>query len=329
MNEDAPDAIWIKGDDGCPASARPQESFEKSDVFKERVDDTKAFYEGFADVLGDVPDLEPADLSYKKAYDIFDLVNVARIHNESSPAIDVSDDDLDQLRTLADSSEFGKAFDSDHPDHSIGARTLIAGIMAQLDETIATKAALKFSLLAGSYDTMLGFFGVTGLADLSDDFKGLPEYASTLAFELFTEGDEDEFPGSTDDLRVRFLFQNGTDGDLTSFPLFGAEDDTYSWPEFEGKMRDLEISTVGDWCGMCQSEQPFCAAYGVNGKGIKEGMSREMKGGIAMIVIGAVALVAGVLFFVLAVRRKTGAGAGAGVAAEKGSAYSGSEDSRV
>ncbi|MBE3041612.1 hypothetical protein IMZ48_03335, partial [Candidatus Bathyarchaeota archaeon] len=324
--------------DGCPVATRPQETFEKSDVFTERLDDTKSFYEGFKDVLAEVYDITLEDLSYKTAYDIFDLVNVASIHNESSPAIDVTDDDLAQLRTLADSSEFGKAFDKDHPDHSIGARTLIAGIMAQLNETVATDAALKFSLLAGSYDTMLGFFGVTGLADLSDDFKGLPDYASTLAFEVFTEGDEDDFPGNTNDLHVRFLFQNGTSGDLTAFPLFGAEEDTYSWPAFEDKMRGLEIATVGEWCGMCESEQPFCAAYGVGSKGIKEGMSGEIKGGIAMIVIGGVALLAGVLFFVLAVRRGMGAGAGtaaagvgAGAAVEKGSMYSGSAsgDSRV
>lgn len=334
MNEDAPDAIWIKGDDGCPAAKKPQEAFEKSDVFEERVDDTKSFYEKFQNVLSDVPDLTSDDLSYENAYDIFDLINVARIHNESSPALDVSDDDLDQLRTLADSSEFSKNFDQENPDHSIGARTLIAGIMAQLNETVATQAALKFSLLAGSYDTMLGFFGVTGLYKLSDDFQGLPDYASTLAFELFTDGDDDEFPSNTDDLRVRFLLKNGTTRDLTSFPLFGADDDTYSWSDFEDKMRGVEMATVGEWCGACQSEQPFCAAYttGASTKGLKEGMSAEMKGGIAMIVIGGVALVAAVLLFVFTLRRRSAgmaAGAAAGGAVEKGSIHSGSTDTRV
>lgn len=334
MNEDAPDAIWIKGDNGCPAASKPQETFEKSDVFKERVDGTKSFYQSFESVLSEVYDLKAEDLSYKNAYDIFDLINVARIHNESSPAVDVSDDDFHQLRTLADSSEFGRNFDPDHPDHSIGARTLIAGVMSQLNETVATEAALKFSLFAGSYDTILGFFGVTGLWKLSDDFQGLPEYASTLAFELFTDGDGDEFPSNTDDLRVRFLFMNGTSGDLNPFPLFGAEDDTYSWPDFEDKMRGLEIATVGGWCGICESELSFCAAYtDASTKGIREGMSAEMKGGIAMIVIGGVAFVAAVLFFVSGMRRRNSAktavaGASAG-AAEKGSLHSWSSDSRV
>lgn len=341
MNADAPDAIWIKGDDGCPAVTEAQSNFEDSDVFHERVDDTKSFYEKFEDVLAEVPTYNsPSNFSYANAYDIFDLINVARIHNHSSPATEVSDEDLFQLRTLANSAQFGYNYDPEDPNRSIGAQTLIAGIMNQLSETIESQAELKFSLFAGSYDTMLAFFGITGLSDVSDNFTGLPEYASTLAFELFTDGDDDKFPDNTDDLRVRFLFQNGTDGELSSYPLFGLDEDTYSWPDFKGEMEKREISSPGDWCSVCKSELPFCAAYtegGVSAKGIKGGMSSEMKGGIAMIVIGGVALVAGVIFAVIAARKlkqsagaaAAGAGINAGVGGEKGSAYSVSETSRV
>lgn len=338
---DAPDAIWIKGDDGCPAVAEAQSNFEDSDVFQERVDDTKAFYEKFEDVLADVPTYNsPSNFSYANAYDIFDLINVARIHNHSSAATDVSDDDLFQLRTLADSAQFGYNYDPEDPDRSIGAQTLIAGILDQLSETVESKAELKFSLFAGSYDTMLSFFGITGLSEISDNFTGLPDYASTLAFELFTDGDDDKFPDNTDDLRVRFLFKNGTSGDLSSYPLFGLDEETYSWPDFKDQMEKRDISSPGEWCGVCKSDQPFCAAYaedGVSAKGIKGGMSGEMKGGIAMIVIGGVALVAGVIFAIIAARKLkrssaaagAGMGVGAGVGAEKGSAHSVSESSRV
>lgn len=340
MDADAPDAIWIKGDDGCPAVTEAQSNFEDSDVFQERVHDTKKFYEGFEDVLAEVPTYNsPSNFSYANAYDIFDLINVARIHNHSSAATEVSDDDLFQLRTLADSAEFGYNYDPDDPDRSIGAQTLLAGILDQLTETVESQAELKFSLFAGSYDTMLAFFGVTGLSEVSDNFTGLPEFASTLAFELFTDGDDDKFPDNTDDLRVRFLFQNGTSGELSSYPLFGLDDETYSWPDFKGEMEKRDISSPGEWCGVCKSELPFCAAYaegGVSAKGIKGGMSGEMKGGIAMIVIGGVALVAGVIFAVIAARKMksaaaagAGMGFGAGVGAEKGSAYSVSETSRV
>ena len=338
VKDDAPDTIWIKGEDGCPVADKVKEAFKDSKVYKERMDSTKEFYQQFEDVLDDVSGLEDGDFSYKNAYTIFDLVNSARIHNESDPALDVSDDDFFQLRVLADSSEFGKNFDPEHPEHSVGARTFLAGILAQLNETVATEAKLKFSLLAGSYSTMLAFFGVTDLYKTSDDFQGLPDYASTFSFELFTEGDDDEFPSNTDDLRVRFLFKNGTTGDLKSFRLFGAKEDSFAWPEFFNEMREADISSPEEWCGVCGDVNTFCAAYtgasATGAKGLKEGMSSEMKGGIAMIVIGGVLTVAASLFFVLGMRKRrtadTGTAAGgAARATEKGSIHSGSTDTQV
>ncbi|CAI4210787.1 unnamed protein product [Parascedosporium putredinis] len=342
QSADAPDAIWIKGDDSCPSAITAQNSFMKSDEFAQRSEETKSFYEKFQDTLKDVYDYStPANFSYKNAYDIFDLVNVARIHNASSPSLDVSDEDLFQLRTLADSAEFGTNFNASQPDRDIHARTLNAGLLAQLQQIVTTKAKLKFSLFAGSYDTMLAFFGVNGLTELSDDFKGLPDYASTLSFELFTENDVTGFPDSTDDLRVRFFLKNGTTGAFTSYPLFGTGEDSLSWSDFESSMTERSLSEVGEWCTTCNSELPFCAAYvdskasGSNdGKDSddKGGMSGLTKAGIAMLVIGCVFLVAGLALFLMS-RKKRAQGpvavAGAPITSDQKSINSASTPSQV
>ncbi|MGG6495317.1 UNVERIFIED_CONTAM: hypothetical protein NY603_20565, partial [Bacteroidetes bacterium 56_B9] len=83
-----------------------------------------------------------------------------------------------------------------------------------------------FSLMTGSYDTFLALFGLMELPSQSSDFRGLPDYAASMVFELYSEADDAEFPerGTVDqDLRVRFLFRNGTDegDDLTSWRLGG------------------------------------------------------------------------------------------------------------
>lgn len=336
QSADAPDAIWIKGDDSCPTADKAQKSFESSTEFRDRSDQTKSFYEKFQSTLADVYDYtSPANFSYKNAYDIFDLINVARIHNKSSPALDVSDEDLFQLRTLSDSSEFGYNYNVSQPSGSIHAKTLNAGLLSQLQKIVTTKAKLKFSLFAGSYDTMLAFFGVNGLIQLSDNFRGLPDYASTLSFELFTEEDMTSFPDNTDSLRVRFFLKNGTTSEFTSYPLFGSGEDSLSWSKFQSEMSDRSLSDVGTWCSACQSKLPFCAAYiddasaDTNSK--KDGgLSPLAKGGIAMIVIGSVFLIAGLALFLLSRRKRAQAPAAAPMAtADQKSINSDSTPSQV
>jgi hypothetical protein len=309
--KESPDTIWIKGDDECPAISVLAEEFTESDVYAERVESTRSFYRQFWPVLQDVFDYTEADLSYENAYEIFDLINTGMIHNASMEDA-VTDDELFQLRTLADSHEFGMNFDVSQPDMAIGARTLSQALLSHLNDTVTSQGKTKFSLLAGSYDTMMAFAGLLNLTAASTDFFGLPEYASTMAFELLTEDDVTDFPGEIGDLKVRFLFRNGSDGGapLTPFPLFGGEQETLSWFEFVEHMQERAIATVAEWCGMCGSEQGFCAAEMATDAGASDqerrggGMSNAVAGVIgAVVTLGVVGMIAGVAFIVFRKRR--------------------------
>jgi prostatic aicd phosphatase len=338
--DNSPDTIWIKGDDACPLYKNASKAFESSEVFAARDEATRDFYNGFYDILAKgVYNIKPENMTYKNAYNIFDLINVARIHNESSAALDVSDEDMLQLRTLADSAELGLNWNATQPDRAIGAQTLMGAVVSQLNETIATSGKLKFSLFAGSYDTFLAFFGMAGLLDVSPDFYGLPDYASTMSFELFTEDDVDEFPEDPDaSLRVRWLFRNGTDGELTNFPLFGSGEDDLPWTQFKSEMDNIAISDVGTWCERCGAEEEdFCAAYAthdggdedVEASGNRGGMSNAVAGVIgAMVTLGVVAIAGGIAFVVVRKRRTAGSAAVAAPVTErtgeKGSIRSGS-----
>lgn len=340
VDDDSENTIWIKGDDSCPAYTAASATFEESEVFAERMDDTRDFYSGFYEYLDDVYNLVPENMTYENAYTIFDLINVARIHNESSNSLDVTDEELFQLRTLADSLEFGFNYNASEPARSVHARTLSGGVLAQLNKTVSSAGKLKFSLLSGSYDTFLAFFGVMGLADASDDFTGLPGYAATMAFELFSEADDEESFPAEEDLRVRWLFKNGTDAELTAFPLFGQDEEALSWGRFLEEMQDIAITDVGTWCDVCSSTIEFCAAYddeeeeeegsddGAQGSKNGGGMSNAVAGVIgAMVTLGVVAIVGAVAFVVM--RRKKQSAAGVETAdvshnAEKRSVGSGS-----
>jgi prostatic aicd phosphatase len=335
VGDNSPDTIWIKGDDACPKYVTASKSFMKSDEFIQREEDTRDFYQQFYDVLSEgVYNLKPENMSYRNAYNIFDLINVARIHNSTFAARNVSDEDLLQLRTLADSSELGQNWNESDPARAIGAETLSGAILNQLNQTVTSRGNLKFSLFAGSYGTFMAFFGLSGLLDESPDFYGLPGYASTMTFELFTDDNTDEFPLNPEaDLQVRWLFRNSTVGDLKTFPLFGSGQDSLSWSKFVTEIEKRAITDVGDWCSKCGSDEDFCAAYKDDDKSVGDdegdtddrgSVSNAVAGVIgAMVTLGVVALV-GAVAFVIMRRRKT-----TGHVDEKGSVRSGSTDGNM
>lgn len=309
-NDDSPDSIWLKGDEECPAVTTSMKQHKDSATFKARIEETRPFYQSFWDQLDTVYDYQPSNLSFANAYDIFDLLNVASIHNASHNGT-VSNEDLTQLRTLADEWEFGMAYDAEDSTRSIGGQTFAGGILEQLDQIVSSQGKLKFSLLTGSYDTFLAFFGLSNLTAVSDDFHGLPDYASTMAFELFTTEDVTSFPATTDDLRIRFAFRNGsTAGDVpTVFPLFGSQEASLSYADFTSRMSEFAITSPEQWCGTCQSEALFCEAYNARSakaqaEGKSKGMSNAVAGVIgAFVTLGLVGLAGAFAFLVLRRRR--------------------------
>ena len=260
INNDSPEAVWIKGDDGCPAVAAASADFKQSSEYQSRLAATRDFYQSLYPLVHEVYP-SASDLSYAKAYDIFDVINVEKIHNSSSPAQAVTPSQLTQLRTLADSAEFGLNYNASQPTRSLHAGTLAGAVLSHLNQTATNTpaSAPKLTVLAGSYDTFLAFFGRARLTEASDQFFGLPDYASTMAFELFTPNDDSNDAAA--DLHVRFLFRNGTAGRLQQFPLFGSGKAELPWAEFVDGMQRIGVSSAKEWCGLCQSEAVFCAAY--------------------------------------------------------------------
>ena len=230
------------------------------------------------------------------------------IHNKSVKSV-ITTAQLNQLRYYADASEFAQNYNQSQPDRSIGGMTLAGGILRQLNQTVSTQGKMKLSIFIGSYDTFLAFFGLTNLTADSPNFMGLPNYASSLAFELFTEKNMTAFPTDPGDLRVRFLFRNGTDAPLTAYPLFDRTEDSMPYADLAAELATRSIRTVGKWCSTCKSTASFCtqdeftppsqtAAAVVNSKESKPRLTNAQAGVVgAMTTLGVVALLAAAAFF--------------------------------
>ncbi|KEF61111.1 uncharacterized protein A1O9_02676 [Exophiala aquamarina CBS 119918] len=314
-----PDTIWIKGDDQCPTYNTAYDSYHDSAEYKDTLNATASFYEKFLPLLGDI--MGPENVSYENAYDVFDLLNVGSIHNESV-AENLDAADLDQLRYLADHWEWNHNYNQTMPDRSIGGMTLAGGALRQIQDIVEGKAKLKFSLMAGSYDTQMAFYGLTNLTDASPDFFGLPNYAGSMAFEIFSEEDNAAaFPANPDqDLRVRFLFKNGTaDDELTAFPLFGGSELSLPYGDFISELSSRSIAEVSDWCTLCQSDAGFCyetlhgsdsstsgsgspsVSASSGGSGLSNAAAGGIGAGVTLTVVGTI----GALAWLLTRRKRT------------------------
>ncbi|KAL5338029.1 histidine phosphatase superfamily [Aspergillus crustosus] len=303
-DSDSPNSIWTQGGDDCLINSNIADMYSGTAPYLDKVNAIRPFYQKFAPLLKNVTDITDLDsyLSFDNAYDIYDLLNTANIHNESM-AGKISDQDLFQLRTLADTHEFNSNYDEYNPSASIAGRTLAGAMLNRINETIASNGTKsKFSLLVGGYTSMIQFFGIFGLTEANNDFYGLPDYASSMVFELFTEKNTTSFPASEEDLKVRFLFRNGSSPDsstsLKPFRLFGSDNDhrlsstSIPFTEFTFHLQQAAITSAPDWCSICSPGKPFCPSrYKTSPTGSDYHSSAGVSNATAGVIGAVVALV--------------------------------------
>lgn len=193
---------------------------------------------------------------------VFDYVNVALIHNSSIPSDDLLDDGtVFQLQTLADAHEFNLAYNESDTIRAISGATLANDIVAGLNQTIVGQGKkVKLNAQFNAYGFFLSFFGLAQLPKADPDFYGIPDYASTMVFELFTNGAADPFP-MPEDLMVRFLFNNGTSNSTSEpapYPLFGQSETELPWETFVSEMGKFSVSWGKQWCDVCGSTTGVC-----------------------------------------------------------------------
>lgn len=266
---------------------------------------------------------------------VYDLINVAEIHNSSIPSSDVlTNETLHQLLTLANQHEYGLAYNASDNMRAIAGMQLAGEILSYMNSTITSKGTKKLGIQFGAYATALSLFGLLDLPSVSPDFTGVIDYASSLVFELVTTADVSSGFPAPSDLSVRFLFHNGTASNAsqpTAYPLFGGSADTVTWPDFASHLEQFAVHSSEQWCTKCGNSTGSCAAYAGTGTG-GAATTQDKKSGSEAIspavggVIGAMVTLAVVLgslaalmllggFRLVKKNRFVGSGAAAGAAA--------------
>ncbi|CAG7915574.1 unnamed protein product [Penicillium olsonii] len=287
-SKDAEDSTWLQGSSGCQKAT----SLEPM-------------------LSGAFPS---SDMTFKNAYTIFDYLNVGKIHNSSSEfphKSDLTDDVYHQLISLAGSHEYNLAYNASDKARAIDGAVLAGEIMSALNDTITSKGKSKLNIGFGSYGTIFSLFGLLQMPAASVNFTGIPDYASSMVFELVTNASGTDFPTDKSDLSVRFMFHNGTitgGSEPTAYPMYGQSSELLSWNDFVSKTTDIAVINDDEWCAVCGNTDGKCASSDSTSSSSDSasasstggsGMSRAVAGVIGAMVTLAVILGLQALFFLL------------------------------
>jgi hypothetical protein len=266
------DSAWLEGAQGCANAQISSNSYFSTPAYMTTLNKTQSFYNGVAPMINRT--FTAQQTSYANAYTIFDLLNVASIHNSSDdfPSSELlTPDTFFQLRTLADQHELNLAYNKSDPIRAMTGAVIASQVVQALNGTITGKGKNKLNVQFGAYAGMFSFFGLAGLLPVNPDFYGVPDYASTLTWELVTNAtvSSTSFP-SADEIGVRFLFHNGTTSNIsepTVYPLFGQSETVLAWNDFVTGMNKFAVGGQKQWCNLCGNSTGVCAPSALSGSG--------------------------------------------------------------
>ncbi|KAJ5795334.1 Histidine phosphatase superfamily clade-2 [Penicillium paradoxum] len=292
-SKNAEDSAWLQGASGCQKATVSSNNYLSSDMYTSLLSSTKDFYQSLSPMLeGAFPS---SDMSFKNAYIIFDYLNVGRIHNSTTEfphRSDLTDEVYHQLITLAGTHEFNLAYNSSDKVRAIDGAVLAGEILAGLNDTIATKGKSKLNVGFGSYGTIFSLFGLLQMPTASVNFTGIPDYASSMVFELVTNATGTEFPADKSDISVRFMFHNGTitgSSEPTPYRLYGRSSELLSWEDFASETKKIAVTSDDEWCTMCGNTEGKCASSRSTGSdSASAGISSTGGSGMSLAVAGVI-----------------------------------------
>jgi hypothetical protein len=284
-------AAWLTSTSGCQKAKVSSNSFYSSSLYHDLHDSTLDFYRSFEPVLGSV--FANDEMSFRHAYTIYDYINVAHIHNSSAstPLSGVSTPDFEKLMALASSQQYHLAYNQSEEIRAIAGAVLAGEALKGLNETIASQGQSKLGIRFGSYATFLSYFGLSDLSSYHRFFTGVPDYASSMTWELVTNSTASGFP-SLSEIGVRYYFNNGTlsAGDaLGSYPLYGRDSTLIPWSDFVEQTK--KIAVIGDekWCDVCGNTDGMCAQFVNNASDPNSSTSSSKgSGGMSLAVAGVI-----------------------------------------
>lgn len=298
------DSTWLQKASGCQQATVSSGNFYSSDLYNSLLESTKGFYRSLSPMLDRT--FNASQMTFEEAYEIFDYLNVASIHNSTSdfPSSELlTGDTYHQLLTLASAQQYNLAYNASDPVRAIEGSTLAGDVQQGLEKVVTSQGKSKLGIQFGSYGTFLSYFGLAQLPSADVNFTGIPDYASSMAWELVTNSTASGFP-SVDEIAVRFIFHNGTvsgSATPTPYPLYGQSSDVLPWTDFLEQSKKIAITSQDQWCQVCGNTDGQCASASTTTANPSNsgGMSKAVAGVVGAMVTLGVILCFEALFFII------------------------------
>jgi len=300
---------WLQSTSSCANAEVSSNNYFYSASYKELLSSTYKMYQSLAPFVG--KNMKPSQLTYKNAYTIWDLLHVTSIHGSSITTLP-STQEMQQLFVLANTHEYNLAYSSNDTMRAVAGMTLAGEVMSALNKIITSGGTSKLNVQFGAYSTFLSYFGLAGLGAENVNFTGIPDYASSMTWELVTNVTGTGMPPQSA-ISVRFMFHNGTSipgsTQLQAYPLFGLSATTIPWTQFVSYTNKFAISTLDQWCHSCGNTTGICATgasastHASSSSSSSGGMSLAVAGVIgAMVTLGVLAALTALIMFVFGLR---------------------------
>jgi acid phosphatase len=282
------DNTWLQDATGCNNAQISSNSYYSSMLYNDLLASTSDFYHSLSNLLNST--FTENKMSFKSAYTIYDYLNVASIHNTTNTP---TEDQLRQLYLLANIEQYSLAYNSSDTVRAIAGSQLAGEMLAALNKTITSKGSTKLNIQFGSYGTFLSYFGLAQLPAADVNFTGIPDYASSMSWELITDATGDEFPAESE-ISVRFIFHNGTFTGSSDAPkeyaLYGGSSATIPWTKFVEETKKIAVTSTPEWCKVCGNTDGKCAAYvsGADSDSGSAGVNSKSEGEVSRAVAGVI-----------------------------------------
>lgn len=284
---DSENSPWLESTTSCNKATLSSNEYYYSTQYQNLLSSTRQLYQSLAPLVNGA--FSFGELNYKNAFLIWDLLNVAFIHNSTSsfnPSGILSNGEMHKLLVLANTHEYGLAYNSSSQIRGIAGMTLAGQVLAALNRTITSGGASKLHIQFGSYATFLSYFGLAGLPSEDPIFYGMPTYSSSMVWELVTNAPSSAGWPSESDINVRFWFHNGTSiegsNQLQQYPLFGQSSMEIPWSQFVAKTIPISITSHQQWCHVCGNTTGICAPTADGSSSDASSSSSSSSGGMSL-----------------------------------------------
>ncbi|KAJ3042242.1 hypothetical protein HK097_002085 [Rhizophlyctis rosea] len=218
-------------------------------------------------------------LALSDMWNVFDYLNVQRSYNSSFQ--DLTSSQWSELTDMVNYLEYQKF----KPGYA--AANFINEVVTQLQGAAVPGSAQKFTYYSGHYTTFTNFFGLTGLSTTNTSLQAIPDYGSTLIFELLAT------PGSNDRF-VRFSYRNGYAAPV-AFPIANLPV-IAPLADFVKTMDQWSKSGLKGWCDICgNTVNRGCETLNLKSGDDVGAAEAKNEGGVTPVVGGVIGAVVGVL----------------------------------